>query len=49
MEESVTVGVAQGYLRGKKTVTASGTTYYSFNGIPYGKPPLGYLRFRVST
>jgi carboxylesterase type B len=49
MEERVTVGVAQGDLRGRKTVTVSGTTYFSFKGIPYAKPPLGSLRFRVST
>jgi carboxylesterase type B len=49
MEERITVGVAQGDLRGRKTVTASGTTYYSFKGIPYAKPPLGSLRFGVST
>jgi carboxylesterase type B len=48
-EETVSVGVAQGELQGRKTVTASGTTYYSFKGIPYAKPPLGSLRFRVST
>jgi carboxylesterase type B len=47
-EETVSVGVAQGELQGRKTVAASGTTYYSFKGIPYAKPPLGSLRFRVS-
>jgi carboxylesterase type B len=49
MEERVIVGVAQGDLRGRKIVTASGTTYCSLQGIPYAKPPLGSLRFRVST
>jgi hypothetical protein len=41
------VFVAQGWLRGKAVTTESGETYYSFQGIPYAKPPVGPLRFQV--
>ncbi|XP_021912901.1 esterase E4-like isoform X2 [Zootermopsis nevadensis] len=47
MAESVTVTVAQGGLRGKKVTTRTGITYYSFQGIPYCKPPVGPLRFKA--
>jgi hypothetical protein len=42
------VGVTEGELRGTKAVTESGTTYCSFEDIPYARPPLKSLRFRVS-
>jgi carboxylesterase type B len=48
MVETVTVRVAQGSLRGQKVKTEAGATYYSFNAIPYAKPPVGPLRFKVS-
>jgi carboxylesterase type B len=47
MAETATVTVVQGGLRGKKVTSKIGTTYYSFQGIPYCKPPVGYLRFKV--
>ncbi|XP_049950224.1 esterase E4-like isoform X1 [Schistocerca serialis cubense] len=43
---SVTATVRQGALRGKVTTTHTGKTYYSFQGIPYAKPPVGPLRFK---
>ncbi|KAJ8881417.1 hypothetical protein PR048_017898 [Dryococelus australis] len=46
MSEEVIVDIRQGRLRGKKVVSAAGGEYYSFQGIPYAKPPLGNLRFR---
>ncbi|XP_063223180.1 juvenile hormone esterase-like isoform X2 [Bacillus rossius redtenbacheri] len=47
MAEFVTVDIPQGRLRGQKvTSRASGATYYSFQGIPYAKPPVGPLRFK---
>ena len=49
MEETVNVCVTEGELRGTKAVNVSGTTFCSFKGIPYAKPPLGSLRFSVST
>ncbi|XP_049799122.1 juvenile hormone esterase-like [Schistocerca nitens] len=36
----------QGSLRGKVVLSARGQTYFSFQGIPYAKPPLGELRFK---
>ena len=48
MAETVTVRVAQGSLRGQKVKTEAGVTYYSFHAIPYAKPPVGPLRFKVS-
>ena len=47
MAETVTVTVAQGELRGKKMTAKTGTTYFSFQGIPYCQPPVGPLRFKV--
>ncbi|KAK7872998.1 hypothetical protein R5R35_000299 [Gryllus longicercus] len=43
--EYATVQVAQGTLRGQK-VTKNGNNFYSFQGIPYAKPPIGPLRFK---
>ncbi|XP_049801831.1 esterase E4-like isoform X2 [Schistocerca nitens] len=43
---SVTATVREGALRGKVTTTHTGKTYYSFQGIPYAKPPVGPLRFK---
>lgn len=41
--------VAQGRLRGEILETVTGeTTYCSFKGIPYAKPPVGPLRFKVT-
>ncbi|CAB3257417.1 unnamed protein product [Arctia plantaginis] len=40
------VKVSQGVLQGKKCKTFYGKKYYSFEGIPYAKPPIGRLRFR---
>ncbi|KAG5677879.1 hypothetical protein PVAND_007596 [Polypedilum vanderplanki] len=35
-----------GKVRGKQTISALGTEYISFLGIPYAKPPVGSLRFK---
>lgn len=45
--EELNVTVKQGKLRGKTATDFSGKTYYSFQGIPYAKAPLGNLRFKV--
>lgn len=44
----VVISIAQGKLKGGETKTDDGVTYYEFLGVPYAKPPIGKLRFRVS-
>ncbi|XP_067001134.2 juvenile hormone esterase isoform X2 [Anabrus simplex] len=48
MTELVTVHISEGTVRGAKARSKSGGTYYSFKGIPYAKPPLGPLRFKMA-
>lgn len=48
LEETVIV-IKQGKLVGVKLYTAeTNKLYFSFSNIPYAKPPLGNLRFKVS-
>ena len=38
-----------GQIRGiKSTTLLKGDSYYAFKGIPYAKPPIGELRFKVT-
>ena len=46
--EDIFITILQGILKGSKEKTAFGEVYYSFQGIPYGKAPVGDLRFKVS-
>uniref|UniRef100_UPI0037E13150 alpha-esterase 48 isoform 5bl n=1 Tax=Bombyx mori TaxID=7091 RepID=UPI0037E13150 len=47
MSESPLVTVEQGQLQGRIVNSPSGKAFYSFQGIPYAKPPLGSLRFKA--
>ncbi|XP_077284899.1 juvenile hormone esterase-like [Arctopsyche grandis] len=40
------VNTSNGAIFGKMVSTSSNFSYYSFQGIPYAKPPLGDLRFK---
>lgn len=46
--EKVLVSIPQGKLQGQKEASVFGDIYYSFQKIPYAKPPIGELRFKVS-
>lgn len=48
MSDAPVVSVEQGQLQGRVVNSPSGKAFYSFQGIPYAKPPLGSLRFKVS-
>lgn len=47
MSEAPIVKVEQGELQGRVVISPSGKQFYSFQGIPYAKPPLGSLRFKA--
>lgn len=47
--EKLTVEVEEGSLKGTTRTDINGRTIYGFQGIPYAKPPVGELRFKVST
>nr|CAD7414171.1 unnamed protein product [Timema poppensis] len=44
--ETVKVITSKGELQGKKVSSKVGGVFYSFQGIPYAKPPVGPLRFK---
>lgn len=48
-ETAPELDIAQGRLRGSIGSSYAGLPYYSFQGIPYAKPPTGQLRFKVSS
>lgn len=43
----VVVNISQGKLNGGVTETSNGRKYYEFLSIPFAKPPVGELRFKV--
>ena len=47
-DEKVIVDTTYGKIKGVKWRSIYGpTTYYSFEGIPFAKPPVGELRFKA--
>lgn len=46
---SLLVETTYGPVRGAKLKTHTGKDIFTFRGIPYAKPPLGSLRFKVSS
>lgn len=48
VDQYKTVETTDGRIRGIKNVTfLKRAPYYSYKGIPYAKPPIGDLRFKV--
>ncbi|GLG93746.1 Carboxylic ester hydrolase [Gryllus bimaculatus] len=45
-EATATVRVAEGLLRGRRVESRGGGTFWSFQGVPYARPPIGPLRFK---
>ncbi|VEN56372.1 unnamed protein product [Callosobruchus maculatus] len=48
MTEPPLVTVEQGVLRGCVKTSLNNEEFLSFQGIPYAKPPVGQLRFKMS-
>lgn len=46
--DTTIVETSFGPVRGIKRTSAVGDQFFSFRGIPYAKPPVGELRFKVS-
>lgn len=48
-DEYKVVETVNGHIRGTRNTTLlKNVAFYSFKGIPYAKPPVGELRFKVS-
>lgn len=47
--DTVVIETNYGPVRGIKRISAVGDEFFSFRGIPYAKPPVGGLRFKVSS
>lgn len=46
--EAITVTTKSGPVKGYKIVSSFDYNYYNFHGIPYAKPPVDELRFKVN-
>lgn len=47
LAESVTISIQDGDVLGSIKTTETGTQYHNFQGIPYARPPIEGLKFRV--
>ena len=47
LAEDITVTTVRGKLRGERVDYDHGQYYYAFKGVPYAKPPVKDLRFKV--
>lgn len=47
IQDNPIVRLRLGTIRGNTMTTRLGKTIYAFRGIPYAKPPVGLLRFKV--
>lgn len=43
----IQVKIETGKLQGKRLTSRAGRNYLAFLGVPYGRPPVGTLRFQV--
>lgn len=48
LTELTDITIKQGKLKGVTLKSRNGTDYYAFYGIPFAKPPVGELRFKVA-
>lgn len=47
-QEFVVADTVNGQVKGVKKLSCLDEEYISFQGIPFAKPPIGKLRFKVS-
>lgn len=47
MDADLIVQSALGPIKGNRRVSYLGEVFFSFRGVPYAKPPVGELRFKV--
>lgn len=48
-EKTILVQTKSGPVRGRQRISCESISFISFQGIPYAKPPIGPLRFKVNT
>lgn len=46
-QETVQVQLQQGVIEGARSEAGEGRFFYTFKSIPFAKPPVGALRFKV--
>lgn len=47
-EKTIIVETTKGPVKGILKTTSLGEDFYRFRGIPYARPPIGDLRFKIS-